>query len=137
MPKTLNDQERTAQRSANAIAWAAAVALVGCATQAANEHVDHASDYQGTCALVGIEEVPAPVDQTGDSVVLIARYRFGEGGHTDSTPWTLAFQVARDRSDDLRRDLEARPTVLCNPDHDAAGGDVRRIGVEALAADEP
>jgi hypothetical protein len=75
--------------------------------------------YPGTCTLVGIEEVSAPIDQPTDTVALVARYRFGEGaGHSDAVG--LHFEVARTRARDLRRHLAAQPTVVCRPDERSA-----------------
>jgi hypothetical protein len=76
--------------------------------------------YEGSCVLAGIEEVPAPVDQHEDAIVLVARYRPSDGGHDAAGPWSLRFQVQRARERDLRLHIEAHPTVLCDVDHAAS-----------------
>lgn len=86
--------------------------------------------YQGECALVAIEAVPATTDQSNDSVALVARYRPGRGAPAAQSPWAIKFQVARARVHDLQLHLQSHPTVLCDPGgHQASLGEPYRIEV--------
>ena len=82
--------------------WLAAM-LFACAALAhelPGSAAPHA--YPGTCTLVGVEEVSAPVDQQTDTIALVARYRFGSGSESGK-PIALQFEIARARADDVRR----------------------------------
>lgn len=86
--------------------------------------------YQGECALVAIESVPASIDQSNDSVALVARYRPGREAPGVQSPWAITFQVARARVHDLQLHLQSHPTVLCEPGrHQAPAGEEYRIEV--------
>jgi hypothetical protein len=72
--------------------------------------------YEGTCAFLGIEEVPGPGDQNSDSVSLVATYRLAEANvRSQDGPLSLKFRVERSRVGDLRSHLEQHPNVLCRP----------------------
>jgi hypothetical protein len=106
-----------AHRSSATILLVAAILLAACGTRAAGGSPPATSGpYEGKCVLAGIEQVPAPVDQHEDAIVLVARYRPDDGGHTAPGPWSLRFQVQRARERDLRLHIEAHPTVLCDVD---------------------
>ncbi|MDD9938019.1 MAG: hypothetical protein OXT09_30690 [Myxococcales bacterium] len=68
--------------------------------------------YPGRCALLAVEHSTRESDMPSDSVELVARYRPEAG----ATPFGLAFQVRRERADDLRAHLEQHPAVLCGPE---------------------
>ena len=97
-----------------------AVLLAACGAQATPPAASSAPrKYAGRCDLVGIEEVPAPVDQEADSVVLIARYSPGKS-RDGRSPLAYRFQIARAREHDLRLHLQANPSVVCEPDENPA-----------------
>jgi hypothetical protein len=118
-------------RLALALEPAAAALLVACAAQPAPPAASPVPQrYAGRCDLVAIEEVPAPVDQSADAVVLVARYSPGDRSR-GGAGLSYRFQVARDRAHDLRLHLEAHPTVVCEPDRSPAAS------AEAAHADVP
>ena len=93
-----------------------ALLLIACAAPAQERPAAAApSAYPGTCTLVGIEEVTAPVGQQSDTIALVARYRFG-GESEPRKPFALQFEIARTRAHDLRQHLAAHSTVVCRPD---------------------
>jgi hypothetical protein len=119
----------TLARARQAITAYVTIGLGACAGQTATQHADAPPHYTGTCTLAGIEEVPAPPEQQGDAVTLIARYRFGGAAPSDEALWTTHVQVARARAHDRQLELEAHPTIVCNPDartrgHEAAPEEV-------------
>jgi hypothetical protein len=109
---------------------AAAVLVTACGSQPpARRPPSTPRGYGGTCVLAGIEQIPAPVAQTEDAVVLVARYRPSGGTHADSAGWSLRFQVQRARERDLRLHIEAHPTVLCDVDRAATAAAPAHIDV--------
>jgi len=116
------------------IALAAAAMLGACGAQTANEHAQAApAHYAGPCALGDIEEVPAPSDQQGDSVAMVARYRVDIASGKTQPP-TLAAQVARTRENDPQLQFEGHPTVVCSPNQTASGERGAQIETPAAQA---
>ena len=102
--------------------------LAGCAAQSSGRRPPaRPKAYDGTCVLAGIEQVPAPVGQDQDSIVMIARYRPSDGAPAGSTAWSLRFQVQRARERDLRLHIEGHSTVLCEVDGDPAAPTAARL----------
>jgi hypothetical protein len=103
---------------------AAAILGGGCASQERGGRPPAAAGrYEGTCELAGIDEVPAPVEQREDSVVLVAQYRPSAGA--GQRRWGLRFLVQRAREQDLRLHIQAHPTVLCDVDHSKGAAPAR------------
>jgi hypothetical protein len=93
----------------------ATVALAACGAQSTHQLANDGSRYAAPCAVAGVDEVPAPVQSRGDSLALVARYRFGgetPGGHA----LPLRVELARPSKDDPQLQLEAHARVVCNPD---------------------
>ena len=106
----------------------AAILLAACGAQSSGRRPAAAPRaYDGTCVLAGIEQVPAPVGQNEDSVVMVARYRPSNGAHGGAGGWSLRFQVERARERDLRLHIEGHSRVLCDVDSDTAAPTSARI----------
>lgn len=103
-----------------------AILLAGCGAEAPRRPPPATpKTYEGTCVLAGIEQVPAPVGQNEDSIVVVARYRPSDGARASAGVWSVRFQVQRARERDLRQEIEANPTVLCDVDRTKAAGPAR------------
>jgi hypothetical protein len=97
----------------------AAITLVACGAQATHEVANTSPHYAGSCALAGIDEVPAPAEQQGDSLALVVRHRFGGGTPSGEQPVVVRSELARTRENDPQLQLEGHSTVVCNPDSEA------------------
>lgn len=96
---------------------ALAILLNGCATTQPEPKAT--SGYPGRCELIGLEQKELPTDQSSDQVALVATYRFGSPSRPRSKPVVFAFQVTRERADDIRAHIIANASVLCQPDEGA------------------
>jgi hypothetical protein len=112
-------QEQLMEARSIALQWlltAGAIGLGGCgASSPPPQSTTTPTAYAGRCDLVGIEEVPAPSEQEGDSIQVIARYSPGAPA-SSSSDLAYRFQIARARVHDLRAHLQAHPSVVCEPD---------------------
>lgn len=107
---------------------AGAIALTACA-ESPGTRPTTPRKYDGKCVLAGIEEVPAPIGQEGDAVVMVARYRPSDDGQEASRPLGLRFQVARAREHDLRLHIQSHSTVLCEVGGEASASGAERISL--------
>lgn len=110
-----HDRAHRGARSRLAATSSAAALAIACGAPALERPANEPQPaYPGTCTLIGIEQVSAPIDQPHDTVALIARYRFGDAAEAHAS-FGLRFEVARARAHDLRQHLATQPTVMCRP----------------------
>ena len=97
------------------------VALVGCAATTPQPAAPpRASRAPGPCWLLNIEEVTNnTMEQQGDSLQLVASYRFGAGheaeGHEHSR-FELSSRDTRWRSNEWPDRLDTDPVAVCTPE---------------------
>lgn len=96
------------------------LALAACGVSQETPPPAYPADRGAVCSYVGLEAESRPAHDTLDAISLIAVYRLSEPNvPPPSEPIELKFLVQRSRVDDLRGQLEAKPDVICRPDHDA------------------
>jgi hypothetical protein len=97
------------------------ITLGGCAGTAPRPPAQPASDRApGPCWLLSIEEVTNnTLEQQGDSMQLVATYRFGakhEAQDAEHSPVELTSRTTRWRVNEWPDSLDTRPVALCTPE---------------------
>lgn len=101
---------------ARASLMCATIALAACSAQATQAGPSTPQRYAGPCALAGVDAVPAPAEQRGDSLALVVRHRFGGATPSGEQPLVLRSELARAPENDRQLQLEGHSTIVCNPE---------------------
>jgi hypothetical protein len=107
--------------SVAAVLALAIAALGGCAGTTPRPPAQPTpSRSPGPCWLLSIEEVTNnTLEQQGDSMQLVATYRFGtehEAGDEEHSPFELSSRTTRWRVNEWPDHLDTHPVALCTPE---------------------